>query len=543
MTNTMKVKRSAVPGKIPTTVQLTAGELAVNTNDERAFFSSGTNIRELLTELHKGTASGIATLDASGKVPDSQLDVALNDLTDVTLTTPATGQVLAFNGTQWVNGATGSVTVKASALVLYVKNDTGVALTKGTPVFQSGVAGVGNAILVQPADAADAAKMPAVGVLFQDLAPGGQGDALILGEITGVNTSAFNESDLIYVAPGGGYTNVPPTGTSVQQQLLGFVTKIHASNGGGVVTGTGAAENFKYEAGSFYGWNGTQWNVITAGSTQTVTLSGDISGSGQTGTTIPTTLANTGVAAGTYNNTAVSNTPLTFDAKGRLTAKGTEVTITPAIASLQQSGATTGQVVTWNGSQWVPSTPAGSTITNLDSLTDVTVSTPVAGQALIYNGSQWVNFGATGTNGGGAAKRIWSNNVVPMTGTTLFTPAVAAPLATNGTQLWTITFTPFSTAARYVIQTSIACSGTTNNSFITLACFRGTTYIGGTMQIVQSSNNSATLSFSLTDTPNTLSPVTYQARIGITTGSWYVNRRSAEITYGGLNTGWVIWEL
>lgn len=180
---------------------------------------------------------------------------------------------------------------------------------------------------------------------------------------------------------------------------------------------------------------------------------------------------------------------------------------------------------------------------SLDELTDVSLTAPVAGQTLYFNGSTWVNLGDTGSNnGGGAAKRIWSNTVPQSTGTTVITPGTTQPTVSQGSPLWSLTITPYSVDAEYVIQSNIVAAGTTNNSYITLALFRDDVYIGGSLQIVQSSNNSATLSFSITDMPSTTSPVTYQVRIGISIGTWYANRRGAEITYGGLNTGWVIWE-
>lgn len=180
---------------------------------------------------------------------------------------------------------------------------------------------------------------------------------------------------------------------------------------------------------------------------------------------------------------------------------------------------------------------------SIDDLSDAVITTPLVGQVLVYNGTSWANLGDVGqSNGGGAAKRIWSNNVAASTGTTIITPGVTAPTSTQGTQLWTLTITPYSTSAVYEIQSSIVVAGTTNNSFVTIALFRNNVYIGGSMQIIQSSNNSATLSFSITDIPNTTSPVTYQVRVGISTGTWYINRRPAEVTYGGLQTGWVIWE-
>ena len=65
---------------------------------------------------------------------------------------------------------------------------------------------------------------------------------------------------------------------------------------------------------------------------QNITVSGDATGSGTTA--IALTLASSGVTAGTYNNAATAHTPFTVDAKGRITATGTAVTVTPAWTSV-----------------------------------------------------------------------------------------------------------------------------------------------------------------------------------------------------------------
>jgi hypothetical protein len=66
---------------------------------------------------------------------------------------------------------------------------------------------------------------------------------------------------------------------------------------------------------------------------QTITLTGDVTGTG-TGSFSTTLATIAGLSAGTYNNSAISVRPFTIDIKGRITAIGTAVTITPAWSSI-----------------------------------------------------------------------------------------------------------------------------------------------------------------------------------------------------------------
>ena len=66
------------------------------------------------------------------------------------------------------------------------------------------------------------------------------------------------------------------------------------------------------------------------------------------------------------------------------------------LKDIAQSSATSGQVPTWNGSNWVPETPSGG---SLSGLTDVNVSGVVDGDLLVYVGgstNKWVSVAMSG---------------------------------------------------------------------------------------------------------------------------------------------------
>jgi hypothetical protein len=123
-----------------------------------------------------------------------------------------------------------------------VKNVSGTTLYKGTPVHATGSGTSGNLVGIIAASASNPATMPATLVLNEDLADGDEGYAIISGLIQGVDTSTFESGQVIYVGENSGYTNVKPTGSNLIQNL-GIVTKIHPSNGAGIVLGAGRSND------------------------------------------------------------------------------------------------------------------------------------------------------------------------------------------------------------------------------------------------------------------------------------------------------------
>jgi len=125
------------------------------------------------------------------------------------------------------------------ALTENCKNVSGGSLAIGTPVYQSGTSG--NAMEVEAALANTAASMPAVGLLSQTLADDAEGTLVLTGLLQGINTSSFSEGDTLYIGATGGLVNTPPSGELKAIQNIGKVIKVHASNGSIMVTGSGRA--------------------------------------------------------------------------------------------------------------------------------------------------------------------------------------------------------------------------------------------------------------------------------------------------------------
>jgi hypothetical protein len=119
----------------------------------------------------------------------------------------------------------------------------------------------GNLAYVIAARADTPSAMPATFVLNETLADEAEGEAIITGLLQGVDTSAFTPGDVVYVGATGGYTNVKPTGTNLIQNL-GIVLKSHASNGSGIVYGSGRSNDVP-NIPEGYGWLGNASGVAT----------------------------------------------------------------------------------------------------------------------------------------------------------------------------------------------------------------------------------------------------------------------------------------
>ena len=154
------------------------------------------------------------------------------------------GQVLSSTGTgtNWID----LVADVAKRIDVTVKNVSGGSLAKGTVVHAAPTATPpsGNVIEVIAADANDATKMPAIGVLNETIADEAEGEAVMFGAVSGIDTSSFSIGDELYVSETAGeFTATKPTAYTSQVQKIAVVIKSHASNGLIKVFGAGRAND------------------------------------------------------------------------------------------------------------------------------------------------------------------------------------------------------------------------------------------------------------------------------------------------------------
>lgn len=156
------------------------------------------------------------------------------------------------------DGSTFLIDATPNKIEELVINKETFPIAKGTPVYVSG--STGNSSHVYLADADDPTKMPATYVLNETIASGNAGIALLAGLITSIDTSTFQAGEDVYVAGGGGYTNVKPTGSALIQKL-GNVIKVDV-NGSGVITGANRANDVPNISPNYL-WMGNADSVAT----------------------------------------------------------------------------------------------------------------------------------------------------------------------------------------------------------------------------------------------------------------------------------------
>jgi hypothetical protein len=172
-----------------------------------------------------GTNVSGATAGTTAATPST---VVLRDATGGTALGPLTVTTITASGTATLPHIHGSI---AGNLYVHVRNTSGGTLTKGTPIYITGnvgTAGNEDRVTVSAADNTNSAKMPAVALLGSDLANNGDGNGIIIGELTNLNIPSYSINQELYVGAGAIATTKPTTG---EVQSVGVVARINTNTG------------------------------------------------------------------------------------------------------------------------------------------------------------------------------------------------------------------------------------------------------------------------------------------------------------------------
>ena len=332
----------------------------------------------------KGAAGGYASLGIDGKVPASQLPASggggadsLDDLTDVVISSPSSGQVLRHNGTEFVNASLGAGDMPS-----------------GIDASKLGSGSVSNAEL---------AYLDGVTSSVQTQLDGKAASAHthVISDVTNLQTNLNAKQDTSAKNAASGYAGLDASSKLAASQM----SEVMPLNGLSDVSITTPS------TGQMVRFNGTTWvNAAPAASDLPSGIDAAKIGSGAVSnaefgyldgvtSSVQTQLDGKAAASHTHPISDVTNLQTNLDAKEDKSAKGA----VNGYASLDSSGK-------------VPAAqlPAGGGgASSLDELSDVAISSPASGQVLRHNGTQFVNSTLTAANmpSGIDAARIGSGAV------------------------------------------------------------------------------------------------------------------------------------
>jgi hypothetical protein len=216
------------------------------------------------TEIPQGTVSGSSQIDYPeiSNIPSGIVSGSSQvNLTDTTFVDGTEFQVLRTDGA-------GNLSFDyADRAQIEIRTDE--AIVKGDPLYVTGFSDGENRVTVGKADASDPSKMPAYGVAYESVSQNTNTQMVAIGSLDDVNTQVaphdFQVGDTLYVAAGGGLTNVKPTGTNLIQNV-GIVGRRNQNNGEILVSAIGRSNDIpNIQEG--YVWAGNASGVATAVST------------------------------------------------------------------------------------------------------------------------------------------------------------------------------------------------------------------------------------------------------------------------------------
>lgn len=268
MANTIKIKRSAVSGKVPAVGDLELGELAINTFDGKLFLKKNVSGNESIVDITAGGLDAtsllnlVKTVDGSGSGLDADLLDGLNSSSTNSASTivardasgltglagvnfDGTAAVTGAAGRLWYDGTTGQLNFSHDGIVTqqigeetYVYAKASAAVTEGQVVVRTGAVGQSGSITVAPAGASLTSSDTIVGVATQTVTIGEFCRITTTGVVRGINTTGqpvgetWADGDILYYSASGGgaLTKIKPTSPNAKC-VIATVISAHQSAG------------------------------------------------------------------------------------------------------------------------------------------------------------------------------------------------------------------------------------------------------------------------------------------------------------------------
>ncbi len=212
---------------------------------------------------YDGTKFGAASVGAGGSNVG-----ALDDLSDVVITSPEEFQGLSYNGTSWVNSHI--------PLISYVRNAEATTLTTGTCVYLFGA--TGDHATVKRADkSSDTTSSKTIGVAGANITASNNGPIVTRGYVDGIDLSVgYTAGDILWLGDDGAFTTTKAT---APDHLVFIGVVVRATNNGIIYVATQNGYELDElhnvslpspNSGEFLGYNGSLWvsrKVVTASDT------------------------------------------------------------------------------------------------------------------------------------------------------------------------------------------------------------------------------------------------------------------------------------
>lgn len=370
---------------------------------------------------------------------------------------------------------------------------------------------------------------------------------------------AFGTAGRLYKAIDQGITYYD-SGTAWSAQLPAYTGDVTSTLGGTSLTLATVNSN----VGTFNSVTINGKGLVTAASNvayitgnQTITLSGDLTGSGTTG--IAGTLATVNSNVGTFNN-------VTINAKGLATAgsnanylqdpsaNGIVVRTSLNTTINRLINGTTNQISITNG-DGVSANPTVSIANDpiIPGTGAITIPIGTTAQRPVISNGQF-RFNSDTLIEEIAESGVWrpvgrllkfvTGNITQTTGTTIIPYDNTLPTSTEGFQIWTASITPSYANSTIIIMYNIFYECSANNVVVTTTLLNNTAAIAASSSRQATTNQPNTVNVTKAFTSGTTSTITLSARIGPAAASTvYVNRGNTETFGGTIATSYIIMEV